>query len=186
MALRKMSSKMRQFLIASAVWVMAGELAWSGNDYLNPAAIVSPQKEVLCSQVDDHRLAIGASCVASIKADISENAVGLHLQGGNEYIVSVDGEQAWYDASHKHIPPQGDSGTLLMNLFALLKKNREADWFALIAEIKGTNKCHLHDLSKSSNLLAEEDGLLILYANDARGFYWNNRGKVTVIISRKK
>jgi len=181
---RNMSSAMRRFFVACVVWLIAGEQASSGKNYINPLTL--PQHEVLCFQVDDHRLAVGASCVASIKAESSENTVGLHLQRSEEYIVTVAEDQVWHDGSYEHIPPKGNSGTLLMSLFAFLKKHRDAEWFALIGEIKGAYKCHLHDLSKSSNLLAEEDGLLILYANDARGFYWNNRGKVTVIISRKK
>lgn len=184
MTTRNKSSAIRQLLVACVVWLIAEEQAWSGNDYINPLTL--PQHGVLCFQVDDHRLAVGASCVASIKAEISENTVGLHLQRSEEYIVTVAGDQVWHDGSYDHIPPEGGSGNLLMNLFAFLKKHRDAEWFALIGEIKGANKCHLHDLSKSSNLLAEEDGLLILYANDARGFYWNNRGKVAAIISRKK
>ena len=160
MAARKMSSTMRKFLVASAVWLMVGDHAWAGNDYVNPVTMLFPPNEVLCSQVDDHRLDVGASCVASIKAEISENAVGLHLQASGEYIVSVVGKQAWYDASHEHIAPKGAPGTWLMNLFALLKKNRDAKWFALIAEIKGVDKWHLHDLSESPNLLAEEEDRL--------------------------
>lgn len=185
MALREMSSKLRWLFVATAVWVMA-EHAWSGTDHLNPAAKLSPQAELWCSQVDGHRLIVGASCVTTIKAEFARNDVGLHVRGRDEYIVSVFGEQVWYDASQKHIAPHGSSGSFLMNLFAFLKKDRDADWFALMAEIKGANKSYIHDLSRSSIFIAENDGQLVLYANDARGFYWNNHGEITVTVFRER
>ncbi len=124
--------------------------------------------------------------MTTVKAEIAKNDVGLHLQASDEYSVSVSGEQVWYDASQEHIAPHGSSGSFLMNLFAFLKKDCDAAWFALMAEIKGANKSYTHDLSRSSIFMAEEDGQLVLYANDARGFYWNNHGEITVTVSREK
>ena len=89
---RNMSSAMRRFFVACVVWLIAGEQASSGKNYINPLTL--PQHEVLCFQVDDHRLAVGASCVASIKAESSENTVGLHLQRSEEYIVTVAEDQS--------------------------------------------------------------------------------------------
>lgn len=137
-----------------------------------------------CDKVDDKKLAVNTACTTIIKAAESENMIGLAIDAGEEYTITVPEKQTWCDASHSNTPPCGEPGNFSMNLFYLLKKVRESSWFSLIAEIKGENKPY--DLCLDKNITATEKGELILYANDARGFYKNNSGEVLVKVYRHK
>ncbi len=141
-----------------------------------------------CDKVDGKKLAVNTACTTIIKAAESENMIGLAIDAGEEYMITVpriqSGMQTWYDASRCNTPPCGEKGSFLMNLFAVLKKAKKSLWFSLIAEIKGENKPY--DLCLDKNITATKKGELILYANDARGFYWNNSGEVLVEVYRHK
>jgi hypothetical protein len=141
-----------------------------------------------CKKVDGKKLAVNTTCTTIINAAESENIIGLTIDAGEEYMITVpkiqSRMQTWHDASQNIKLPCGVKGSFGMNLFFLLKKVRESLWFSLIAEIKGENKPY--DLCLDKNITATKKGELILYANDAIGFYRNNSGEVLVEVYRHK
>jgi hypothetical protein len=70
-----------------------------------------------------------------------------------------------------------------MNLFSWLKRSPGSQWFSVIAEVKGNDV--KHDLCEGPYLRVE-DGELVLFANDASGFYFNNSGSILANIYRSK
>ncbi len=137
-----------------------------------------------CGKISGNKLDIGSSCTTIVKATESENIVGLKIVAGEEYTITSAEKQTWHDASRSNMPPCGEPGSFMMNLFAILKKARKSLWFSLIAEIKDEKKPY--DLCEAPNFLASGNGELILYANDAKGFYYNNSGEIIVEIRRNK
>ena len=129
-------------------------------------------------------LEINQTCAAEVDSANPANPTGLFVKRNEEYEITVPGGQKWCDASYTNQPPSGDVGSFFMNLFAWLKKDRSAKWFTMIAEIQGEGVPY--DMACSSLLRAGRCGNLLLYANDARGFYWNNKGKILVEIRRVK
>lgn len=138
----------------------------------------------MCDKIDGKKLSINSACATTVKAIEPENMVGLEINSGEEYTVTVPEGQTWLDDKRPNTPPRGKEGSPIMNLFALLKKAKNSLWFALIAEIKGENKPY--DLSVDSNFKPTGNGELVLYANDAKWFYWNNAGEILVEIHRKR
>lgn len=130
------------------------------------------------------QLGINQSCALLVDAKKTENLTGLELTPGEHYDVSVPIGQVWCDATIHNYPPKGSDGTFIMNLFAWLKKDRQAKWFSLIAEIKGEKKPY--DLGEKSTFAVTGTGELLFYANDAKGFYCNNNGEILVEIRRVK
>jgi hypothetical protein len=139
---------------------------------------------VSCDKTAGKKLVVGSSCSTTVEAKEPENMTGLMMSPGEEYTVTVPGIQIWHDASRPSTPPCGESGSPFMNIAAILKKSKKSLWFSLIAEVEAENKPY--DLCLNKNLMATENGELILYANDAKGFYKNNSGKIMVEIYRNK
>ncbi|WP_333879337.1 hypothetical protein [Methylobacter sp.] len=139
---------------------------------------------ISCDKVVGKKLAVSTACSTKLKAEEPENLAGLMMSADEEYTVTVPSVQTWHDASRLSTPPCGESGSSIMNLVSVLKRSKKSLWFSLIAEIKGENKPY--DLCLSENLMATENGKLILYANDAKGFYKNNSGEILVEIYRNK
>lgn len=128
------------------------------------------------------RLDVGETVRIQISARQQENYTGVLVQPGDVHTVTACPGQTWYDGGRPSHPPDGDPGTWLMNLFARTKRAPKALWFALIAETEGQR----FDLSRDQDVASDRSGVLILYANDTPGMYWNNTGEIEVVIVRKQ
>lgn len=144
-----------------------------------------------CNQITNGNLEIGAGCYVDILANNPKNESGLTVQASQGYKVIVHGNQLWYDASRCNSPLCGENGSFIMNMFSNRKKSKDSLWFSLIAEIKEEGKPYdlCNEKSSAKNVgkfLTRSDGRLVLYANDAVGYYDNNCGEIRVEINREK
>jgi hypothetical protein len=140
-------------------------------------------------------LPIGTSCRVSVTAGDFETHVGLTVIRHEEYKVTVPCDQVWYDCTRRNLPLCGEEGSFMMNLLSFKKRQKDALWFSVIAEVKADDKkstyydlCKVADSSskKTAKFDVMNDGELIMYPNDADGYYFNNRGKIWLEIQRLK
>lgn len=148
-----------------------------------------------CFNVPEKTLAEGMSCIALVEADNRESRTGLNVKSGEKYLVSAPGRQAWFDLNRRNTPLCGENGSLLMKLFSFKKRSANALWFSVLAEVIPSKdpKSTPHDLCEESVFEANANGELVLYPNDAEGFFWdkdyfysNNYGKIWVEIQHQK
>ncbi|MCF7967479.1 MAG: hypothetical protein K9L79_18360 [Methylobacter tundripaludum] len=149
-----------------------------------------------CFNVPKKTLAEGASCIALVEADNKESRTGLNVKLGEKYLVSAPGRQAWFDLNRRNTPLCGENGSLLMKLFSFKKRSANALWFSVLAEVIPSKdpKSAPQDLCANKAVFeANADGELVLYPNDAEGFFWdkdyfysNNYGKIWVEIQHQK
>jgi len=125
-------------------------------------------------------LKVGESTVFTVVACIVWNHSDLHLRSGERYDFEVRGNQVWWDASNEC----GADGYSLwyLHLFAFLRRYQAATWFVLIGSINKENPFVIGKLLRG--FAPEANGELICFANDAKGFYGNNRGKLRVTVTR--
>src|SRR6185369_10869861 len=139
-------------------------------------------------------LVVGQRCLARVQADQLYTSTGLNVKARQTYKVEVPPEQVWYDADRRNVPPKGEPGSFIMNMFKSLKRHRNSDWFTLMAAV--TNPCipcmehslsDIYDLSATPVIQVQHDGVLAMYPNDAlpRRFYNNNSGQIWVFIERQ-
>ncbi len=107
------------------------------------------------------------------------NETDVEIQSGEEYKFVAEGN--WKDLS-KETDANGYSNWY-MSLFDSLKRSRNNQWFALIGSV---NKSGGFLIGKNSQIPFQQNGKLWCYANDVRGFYWNNSGTVLLTVTRIK
>lgn len=149
-------------------------------------------------------LAPGGECLALVRADQWWSDTGVSVKKGVTYRLTVPPHQVWFDKGIVNKPPHGDPGNRLMNLFARYKRHEGGLWFSLIAAVvepgSGLDRREYQsvDIGAASHkdcdsviFVAQEDGALSLYPNDARGpathpafFYENNSGQIWVRVRR--
>lgn len=144
----------------------------------------------------DGRLPPGERCLALVRAERWHSDTGLAVRAGEHYRIDVPPGQFWFDAGRRSVPPRGEDGSPVMNLFASWKRQPGSRWFALIAATvvpgaDGPAEDDPHDTScrPGQPLEVRRDGRLVLYPNDASFpwgrrelFYGNNTGQVWVLL----
>ncbi|MES2429389.1 MAG: hypothetical protein V4556_00550 [Bacteroidota bacterium] len=123
------------------------------------------------------KLAINESSVILIYAKLFWNFTNIEINKGEVYKFEAEG--IWRDL-YKKTDPEGYTN-FYMNLFNSLKRSQGHKWFALMGNL---DKSYDFLIGKSQQISFSEKGNLYCYANDAKGFYWNNSGKVAVKIRR--
>ncbi|MBV9997869.1 MAG: hypothetical protein JO015_02030 [Verrucomicrobia bacterium] len=143
-------------------------------------------KPAPCGSSERENLPIGDSAVVIAYARCPANLTPLQVTRGSEYEFYVLPDQRWIDF---FIPsgPDGYARSLIAPIqerFRKCKPLPDANWFALAGAIdRPTN--HPFFIGSGPKLVPfNAEGRLILFANDARGFYWNNFGCLTVVITR--
>lgn len=136
-----------------------------------------------------------SSCIVQVAANQKETIVGLTVEGGEKYRVIVPCKQSWKDCNSQLVPLCGEKGSFKQNLFFWRKRASDSLWFSVIAEVID-DKHQLqaqYDLCEDHEFKISKPGTLILYPNDAEGFfscenefYDNNRGKIWLEIHRIK
>lgn len=107
------------------------------------------------------------------------NETGIEIQAGEVYKFVAEG--LWKDLLMKR---DADGYTsLYMNLYNRWKRSRENNWFALMGSINQTADFLI---GKNNQIVFNKDGKLFCYANDIKGFYWNNSGQLSLKITRIK
>lgn len=120
-----------------------------------------------------------------IKANQSRTRTGLMLEIGRRYTVEpVNGLHTWTDFTttttiHGAASDQYGLSAPFMKMFEAWREVPTANWFRLCGEIDGTTPREI----ELPNFESWESGELSLFPNDVPGFYFNNSGSVTVVIS---
>ena len=121
-----------------------------------------------------------APVVIEVDAKVWRNPTGLDVADGKELLVSASG--CWHD---KQYPADAGGYTppWLLALSSPLLRCRNAGWFELVGEIRGKRSVSF-PIGLRPRVRVPAAGRLFLYANDVPGFYCNNRGALTVTITR--
>jgi hypothetical protein len=139
-------------------------------------------------------LKIGETQTIQVYANLQYNRSGVLLEKGAKYIFNVPPNQKWVDASIACDEKGWDRDTQALGLkeiFIRLSEGKRrypsAKWFELIGAI-GANDDHLFPVTTylfgNNDFVPTLDGELYLFANDLNRMYGNNRGFITVKISR--
>lgn len=70
-----------------------------------------------------------------------------------------------------------------MSSYNCMKRSKNNKWFSLIGSIDKNNDFLI---GKENKIVFQQSGKLYCYANDIKGFYWNNFGQITLTMTRTK
>jgi len=122
------------------------------------------------------------------------NWTGIFLQAGVVYNFEAEGQ--WQDGGRVS-GPDGTSGTFVQRLNGRLRRYRGANWFCLVGAIADGSGAgvgadgHVQPLAmfrigSGATCTPQHSGYLYCFANDADGFYWDNRGRVKLTVRRQE
>jgi hypothetical protein len=140
---------------------------------------VEPDIDSLPSQVS---LTTGQSATFAVFAALKWNDTTLQVRRGEVYELSAT--CTWHDASYSPGPEGYPSLTLWMRLVSPFRRSPKDPWFALIGAIGQEDKKTFTIRKCLPRWVVSEDGFLYCYANDLRGFYFNNSGTVNLTVLR--
>ena len=134
------------------------------------------------------RLAIGESLLVNVLAKKPWNDTHLQVQAGETYDLHTLPDQLWEDDT---VGVEADGKTnwffqFYMTPFRPLRRAKQVPFFALAGQVgKGpANQAFL--IGKALHWKVTTAGRLYCYANDVKGFYWNNTGAMALVITRVK
>ena len=112
------------------------------------------------------------------------NASGLRLVEGGRYRFQVSEVENWQDERLPATPGEGIPAVpLLLRIFGWLRRFRGANWYTLVGTIgQRSNRSFLIGSGGEQRALAS--GELFAFANDAWGFYANNKGALKITVTR--
>ena len=102
---------------------------------------------------------------------------GLMVVAGTTYRLSAKGR--WKDASIDTDAGGYASANFFQRMTERLRRKPEAPWFALIGAIDRRPETQFV-IGTACIFRATTNGRLTCFANDLRGFYFNNSGSVTL------
>lgn len=185
---RKFSLFVPRWTCAGSLLALAAGLVGCASVTYDPVLADSP-RPATSAPACNGQLGLGATCIARVQADQLFTSSTLQVEPGQAYEVKVAPYQVWYDAGRRNVPPHGEHGSGLMNLFQRLRRH-DAPWFTLMGvvtdpRVKQSLGCS-QDLSGDGVVHVRHSGVLALYPNDAlpRMFYANNSGQIWVFIKR--
>lgn len=134
------------------------------------------------------RLQRGESHRVCIAAADRWTAAGVHVVAGERFDLAARGE--WWDAGIRTGPdgfPTGEApwySRLLLRAFERWRRQRKANWFALIGSIDRRPDLQFVIGSSVTGWAAPADGELTCFANDHPRTYGNNTGAIELLITR--
>ena len=133
-------------------------------------------------------LAIGESTTdfPPVRACKRWNSSGLLLREGATYEIQVFDVENWRDWCIKADPERGHREEQLLFKLPLVNRLRRfqgAPWYALVGSI-GKDRSTFFRILPGRHCTPDRDGQLLTFANDAYGFYWNNRGTLRLAVTR--
>lgn len=117
------------------------------------------------------------TCIAA--ANRRWNDTGIDVAYGDVLHFSAIGN--WFDASYE-ASPDGYDAPVWLDILARLRRCPDANWFELCGVI-GRVSTGAFAIGSKSEISMPRNGRLYLFANDVKGFYWNNSGALQVTIS---
>lgn len=146
-----------------------------------------------CSTADwdeTFRLVEAASVTLKIKAKSYWNASGLILEKGATYNFEVKKVLDWKDAGND-ATAEGriETATGFLAAMRSLARAPDQEYFYFMGVLRGACYDGLtcekqFPIGKETKFTAPADGEFCSFANDIPFMYWNNRGSITVTISR--
>jgi hypothetical protein len=124
-----------------------------------------------------------ASAVIKVCARPYWNHSGFIVEGGATYELSASG--TWYDASIPSGPDGYSHGNFLQDLVSGLRRSPRNRWFALMGSLDGASET-IFLIGSHATYTPARSGEVVCFANDVPGFYWNNKGSITLTIDRIK
>ncbi len=160
----------------------------------NKDAFVDPRREILPGdsfhETTFPTLDVNDSISVKVVADRKYNWSGIQVEQGAKYRFEADG--IWFDASIECDAAGWETETLgwvkepIVRMFEDNRRCPDANWFELIGAY-GDNDNDLFRLGSAVNGIeckAEKTAPLWLFANDLTYKYGNNRGDISVTITR--
>jgi hypothetical protein len=132
------------------------------------------------------KLSVGDSAVVQVWARPHVNHTRIAVMEGTGYHFLVPGGQTWTDwfirCGANGYPHSALS--FIQERFQSTKPLPDKNWFALVGAVDSPQRKPF--LIGTGTLVCPmpATGELILFANDARCFYWNNFGRIQVIVTR--
>ncbi len=135
---------------------------------------------------------IGDTYTFPVYAEDPYNWSGVALKEGHKYRFDIPGEQKWDDGGiscgcegwqSEELPLYKES---VVKHFEQERRVPEANWFELIGSL-GDEDDHLFRIGSggtANEYSAEQDAELYLFANDLKKKYGNNKGNLSVSITR--
>lgn len=127
------------------------------------------------------KLQVNETVKVKIRARCNWNSTQIEISEGEEYEFTAIGK--WTDFT---ITKDADGYTnSYMRLFDAKKRARHHQWFALMGSLN-KNEDRYYLIGKNNKIPFNENGILYCFANDVKGFYWNNFGNITLQVKRIK
>jgi hypothetical protein len=151
-----------------------------------PPLIFLASKPVIGGPGDVYTLAVGDSAVVQVRAHIPANQTYLRVTQGTRYQFLAPRHQLWIDFFIRATEDGYWRGPIwfIQELFRGLKPLPAKNWFALAGAIDHPTNFPFLIGGETEPISVGASGDLILFANDAKGFYWNNLGSLMVAITR--
>lgn len=129
-------------------------------------------------------LAVGLTVNAQeiqVPANEYPTATGITVTKGDVYEISASGE--WQDADFKPSDANGFKGFTAPMFFGMLLKPLPGQYYMKLCGKVGNWK---FPIGTSATVTMKRSGELMLFANDAKGFYENNSGALKVTVTQVK
>lgn len=127
----------------------------------------------------------GQSRTIIVDARNKWNSSGIYLKPDFTYnfeVLQIDEE--WKDAHLDATPEIGTISTpFYLNFFNCFKRFPEVNWFVLVGSVGKDKKTFFKIGEQLENYIPSKSNEFYCFANDAEGFYYNNKGKLTLRIS---
>jgi len=125
-------------------------------------------------------MTFGESVTVEISATNFWNKTGIQLVGGRRHLMSASGH--WVDFFIPHGPDGDPSNGWYLRLFERKRRLPQENWFVLAGALDSDLSTAFR-IGSRCDYTALTTGELTCFANDVRGFYWNNWGHVTLTVT---
>lgn len=114
-----------------------------------------------------------------LPADTFPFETKISVKKGEVYQISASGK--WQDASFEPSDANGFKGFTAPMFFGMLLKPLPSQHYMMLC---GRVKTFKFPIGNEASVEMKRDGVLELFANDAKGFFDNNSGTLTVVIKQ--
>ena len=117
--------------------------------------------------------------IVEVSANQLSVETGVPVVKGETYQISAEGE--WQDADFPPSDANGFKGFTTPMFFGMLLKPMPSQYYMKLCGKVGNWK---FPIGSSATITIKRDGELLLFANDAKGFYDNNSGILKVAVKK--
>ena len=117
--------------------------------------------------------------VVNVAANELNRSTGISVTKGETYRITAEGE--WQDADFPATDANGFKGFTAPMFFGMLLKPMPGQWYMKLCGKVGNWK---FPIGTETTVTMKRSGELLLFANDAKGFFDNNSGSLKVSITK--